>query len=125
MSNEARSKAELVKKLKRIPYLVVLRHEDEFTAGIPDISISLGDRTLWLEIKRVPYKLRELQHYTLQRLARSSSDGKPAGYYVIYDKTGTKASIVPPDEDMIHKRSWNDRGHDVVIEFVRDWMLKK
>lgn len=52
--SEATHKAALVKVLRAgLPQGVgrVYRHEDQFTGGIPDISISFKGRTLWVEVK--------------------------------------------------------------------------
>jgi hypothetical protein len=50
--DETKRKKQLVERLKsRWPFLVVLRHEDLRTAGIPDISVSRGRTTLWIEVK--------------------------------------------------------------------------
>lgn len=60
------------RKLKRaleaaLPDAVVLRHVDAFTGGIPDLSVSRGARTLWIEIKRHKEKTTKLQTHTLKR----------------------------------------------------------
>ena len=52
--NEATCKAALCRLLREsvVPRGgVVYRHEDTFTGGIPDISVNLGGRTLWVEVK--------------------------------------------------------------------------
>lgn len=70
--NEASIKAKIVAHLKKeIPMACVLRHEDAFTAGIPDISINFRG-TYWLEVKylragETQSKMRE--HFDLLQLA--------------------------------------------------------
>jgi len=78
---ETQARAKLVKALREtLPEgTVVLRHEDIRTAGIPDISVSFGDRTVWIEVKAEPFKLKGIQHETLRRLH---------GVYVIAEKAG-------------------------------------
>jgi len=50
--NEATCKAALCKLLRAtLPGAVVYRHEDQFTAGIPDISVTWRGRTVWVEVK--------------------------------------------------------------------------
>jgi hypothetical protein len=73
--NEATCKA-AVARLLRAEVLprggAVLRHEDQFTGGIPDLSASLAGRTVWAEFKLDrPGKrsiLTGLQRDTLGRL---------------------------------------------------------
>jgi hypothetical protein len=52
--SEAKHKAALCKALRAglpVGDGKVIRHEDAFTGGIPDISISFHRRTLWIEVK--------------------------------------------------------------------------
>lgn len=50
--NEATLKRKLVDALKEaMPGAVIFRHEDRFTAGIPDLSVTYADRTVWVEVK--------------------------------------------------------------------------
>ena len=50
--NEAYLKGCLVKALRHeMPGSVVYRHEDQFTAGIPDISVTWREHTAWIEVK--------------------------------------------------------------------------
>jgi hypothetical protein len=54
VSTEATYKAALCKILRnRLPAdrSRVYRHEDQFTGGIPDISITAGGFTIWVEVK--------------------------------------------------------------------------
>ena len=48
---ESDLKRGLVKALRKIPGAVVYRHEDQFTAGMPDISITKRGRVVWIEVK--------------------------------------------------------------------------
>lgn len=49
---EGTLKDAMVKKLRELlPGYVIIRHEDRFTAGIPDISITHNKRTSWWEVK--------------------------------------------------------------------------
>jgi hypothetical protein len=67
-----RAVCEKVKKL--LPGAVIFRHEDKFTGGIPDISITWAGRTCWVEVKYDRPKSRAMvtgqQKLTLKRLRR-------------------------------------------------------
>ena len=70
--NENTIKDELVKRLRRAaPRFVVFRHEDRFTAGIPDISMTGRGATSWWEVKYLNPRLHSygLQELTMKRLA--------------------------------------------------------
>lgn len=94
--NEEEYKQALVGTLRtRYPYLEVLRHEDKFTAGVPDISITrrfVGDHipslVLWLEAKVGPgARLKTQQHHRLHRLG---------GFYVVWDNVTKDSSLYCP-----------------------------
>ena len=71
---EATLKAALRKAIiKRIPGVVVYRHEDLFTAGIPDVSVTLPPRTVWIEVKFA--NGRKASPTKLQALALRRLDG--------------------------------------------------
>lgn len=76
---EGQFNAKLVKELRQRlgPGAVVFKHADAYTAGIPDISVTLNDRTLWLECKLTTNKkwFEPLQMAMLQKLR---------GYYIIW-----------------------------------------
>ena len=77
--NEATLKSSLVGVLKNtMPGAVVVRHEDKFKAGVPDISVTWRGTTSWVEVKyerkrRSP--LTALQAKFITDLART---GAPA-----------------------------------------------
>lgn len=50
---ESQNTQELLKQIKAYvpPGILVLKHCDRFTAGVPDLSISSGRTTLWVECK--------------------------------------------------------------------------
>ena len=77
---ESDLKRRLVKAiLATHPGAVVYRHEDAFTAGIPDISVTWAGLTSWWEVKHEPLgrtsKLTKLQEHELRRLARQTVAG--------------------------------------------------
>ena len=46
---------------KNLPQAVVIKHSDQFTAGIPDFSISLNGITSWYEIKIVRRAVKRIE----------------------------------------------------------------
>lgn len=56
---------------RHLPTAVAIRHEDQFTHGIPDLSVSLAGRTTWWEVKYADPLLRTtgIQHHLCARLA--------------------------------------------------------
>ncbi len=87
--NEAQFKGKFVKFFRtKYPSLVIFRHEDQFTAGIPDISITRSIRTLWLEAKVTPgEKVGGIQDETLRRLG---------GYYIVYNQIPRTYTVCVP-----------------------------
>lgn len=125
---EAELKDELVKVLRyELMGAIVFRHEDKYTAGIPDISVTYRNYTLWIEVKYAnPIILRRgLQTLTCVRLANQGH-----ARVVIYemDDTGEKRTIIThprnvmrgtvgegsPDECMI-----TGFNHQFVVKFIR------
>ncbi len=73
MTTEASLSQGLVSHLKQeFPEAIIFRHEDQFTAGIPDISFTWGgvlwSGTTWLETKHVTPKksIRATKSFPLQ-----------------------------------------------------------
>lgn len=88
MQQEGQYARQLVRELRTIPGVVVFKHADSLTAGIPDISVTGNGKTLWLECKvirtgtdRVP--LRPLQHQTMIRLSQAGM-----AYYIVWTPRG-------------------------------------
>jgi hypothetical protein len=76
--NEATLKRRLVKELEReMRGAVVIRHEDHFTGGIPDLSVTWEGTTTWIEVKYdrpgARAKVTPLQKRMLRRLSRHGS----------------------------------------------------
>jgi len=80
--NEAGLKKAQSLELRRLPGALVFRHEDQFTAGIPDTSVTWLGRTTWLETKFLNPRLisKEIQKITAAQLAQQ---GKC--FFVLYD----------------------------------------
>jgi hypothetical protein len=94
---------------KGLPTSVALRHEDRFTSGIPDISVSLNGKTSWWEVKVADPSCRskEIQKHLCRRLNAESFCR-----YVIYRRGLPKGKrppqiiIVPP----LEFERWQDAG---------------
>lgn len=68
------NEADLVQKLMKscqqvMPGCVTIKHFDHVTAGIPDISVTWGRRTVWVEVKYGDLKVRESQKVLVGKLA--------------------------------------------------------
>ena len=76
MKTEDWFKGEFVKQLRlTMPGCVTIRHEDQYTAGVPDISHSWMGHTSWWEAKAVcPTPGRELRTTGVQILTCSRLD---------------------------------------------------
>ena len=84
-----------------LPDALPLRHEDKFTAGVPDLSISYAGCTSWWELKYAdPYiQSPKLQRYMCQQLDRRGFLCR----YLIFrrghaDKWPRQIRVVPPHD---------------------------
>ena len=88
---------------RHLPQAVAIRHEDRYTHGIPDLSLSLARSTSWWEIKYADplLKTKGVQQYLCARLARASHC-----QYIIYqrgihsgpNRRPRQIRVVPPSE---------------------------
>jgi len=72
----------LLAALRKHPALaeaVIIRHVNQFQAGVPDFSISIGKHTEFFELKIHPNRPTKLQTYYLKRLGAG-------GHLVTVDK---------------------------------------
>lgn len=81
------------------PDAELTKHNDRTTSGVPDTSITLRGRTLWLEFKRRPSgdarplaellkavnRRSEIQMYVLWRLGLASGG---RAFYIVFEKGG-------------------------------------
>lgn len=67
----------------QLPQAVALRHEDLYTAGIPDLSVTLAGRSSWWEIKYADpwFKTSKIQQHICTRLAECG-----VCWYVIFQR---------------------------------------
>lgn len=101
---------------------VIIRHEDRFTHGIPDISIDGNKTCTWLEVKYANpgFKTKGIQELTMLRLALASH-----AYFVVYwERNKEKRTyIVDPCDIGKDMNSWerfrDGFNHQWVVEFIK------
>lgn len=86
---EAVYKSTLMKHVRRafpVPEWITFRHEDRWTSGIPDISITGNRATSWWEVKHGDPKIvsKEIQDLTCKRLEAAGH----ACYHIIFRDDG-------------------------------------
>jgi len=103
---------------------VVLRHEDYFSAGIPDFSVTLNGTT-WIEVKHAkPYiKGKKIQAYTADQLNKNGRC-----FYVVYrDIRGVLDTLIIDPAEVLKdiKNCMNNPitavsgfSHQYVIDFL-------
>lgn len=82
---------------KQLPGYVCQRHEDRFTSGWPDISVTGNGHTSYWEVKHATpdWKSNGIQELTMLRLAHASFCAR---YIFYYEKQDAKRTlIVHPD----------------------------
>lgn len=80
---EASLRAALVKNLRQHKDWTVLRHEDHYTSGIPDISVTGNKITSWWECKlwrRGPESTKGIQQRFLEQLSVHGH-----AYFLVYE----------------------------------------
>lgn len=78
--NEAGLKGDLARRLRRLRGVVVYRHEDKFTGGVPDVSVTRGPRVAWIEVKYRRADGQVAEFTELQRLALQDLKGMLVTY---------------------------------------------
>jgi hypothetical protein len=110
---EATIRAALVKRLRLYKDWIVLRHEDHYTSGIPDISITGNKITSWWETKYqrgFTLENKGIQQYTLEMLAKHGY-----AHYIIY--TPEQVAVVKPDLE--NPKIFPGINHAEVVKFIR------
>ena len=117
-TTEAKLKTKLVEHLRKMyPGYVVLRHEDRFTFGIPDISVTGHGRTSWWEAKHANPDFESLGYQELTMLRLSAG-----GYarYIIWEEIGdVKRTLI------VHPKllcDWSSRHESYSVGFNHHWM---
>lgn len=91
---EAKLSSEVLRRVRHLlPEGVCFKHSDNYTAGMPDFSISIHGATAWFESK-LSSNRRWYEPIQLELLKRLH------GYYLIYD-TKTKIGQIFPSSDVI------------------------
>lgn len=118
---EASVRAALVKKLRAYKDWTVLRHEDHYTSGIPDISVTGNKITSWWECK-----LRKgsdsistigIQQFLVEQLAKHGH-----AYYIVYEqrKEMPRTLIYEPEHfPNLPLDTAEGFNHDWVVNFIR------
>jgi hypothetical protein len=119
---------------RELPKAVIFRHEDKFTGGVPDMSVSTGKLTSWWEFKLLDPKrysaAPHVRHRGLQsvRMLQLAVIG-PAFYIVFADDTQRRTLIVRPID--YHRAVTNRRPFETdlyaagfnyrfVVDFIRE-----
>ena len=117
--NEASVRRDLMQMIRRVlsPAAVALRHEDLYTRGIPDLSITVNGKTSWWEIKYADpsYRKDAVQQHICQKLEEQ-------GYwrYVIYHWASPRCIRVVRPTQIDQWRT----GGDVIPEFNHRAMVR-
>ena len=114
--NEASLTRSLVKALEReLPGCVVFKHFDVVTTGMPDLSVTWGRRTCWVEVKYDEGEVGADQIVTMRRLAQVG-----VAFFVEFNYTSGIAvtNIIDPHDS---QNNCSFSKHDVrkVAEFIR------
>jgi hypothetical protein len=117
MKHESDYKATLMRELRaRLTGCVALRHEDRFTSGIPDISVTLHGRTSWWEAKVTPVVSKSIQELTMLRLAAAGY----ARYVVWEDKCGIRRTLI------VHPKHLSDLTPEAFcVGFDMKWLVEQ
>lgn len=119
--DEAQLKSELVLLARKmIPRYVIIRHEDVFTHGIPDISITGNKRISWLEVKLATpkFKSKGIQELTMLRLASAG-----IAWYPVYYEVGDVRRVyrVHPSEIGKPIEEWKNFAEG----FNHEWVIQE
>lgn len=116
MTNEAKLKRALMLELKkqiRHPRPVIFRHEDRYTHGMPDISLTLRNGTSWWEAKHAIGYLDRGKKIQEQMMRDLSANGGRA-FYIIW-RTGTDGS---ERTYVVHPNDLNEWTEKYLVMFV-------
>lgn len=118
--NERELKAKTIKAMRIEKGFVTLPHEDHCTSGIPDMTTTGFNKTIWWEFKHAnpDFANRGIQLLTMRRLAMFGS-----AYYIVFREVGKEKSTHIVDPENIEKDiTTNSRfwayGFDI------EWLVK-
>lgn len=110
--NETKLKADLVGRLrKEIPNAIIFRHEDQFTVGTPNISVTWNGKTTWWEVKfaKTQIRSRRARKLTLKELGEQGQC-----YYVIYLQEDLLEGTYIAKADAVYENRWLFSSHFTV-----------
>ena len=129
--NESDLKSTLINRVHPSQEFFVFRHEDRWTAGVPDISANANKKTTWWEVKHVTDERPKvsgvkLQLVRMRQLARISF----GAWYVIFEEYDEKRRtlIVEPQHVEYGERTDRFAGLEVLVgngfnyQLVSDFM---
>lgn len=130
--SEAILKTQLVELLNQtFPTAVVIRHEDRYRHGVPDLSFTLG-KTTWFEAKMAHGNVlsgKGIQKVTCLQLEAAADNS----FYIIWTARSVKfeESTIIARPSQVHKGTWRQNpllyqsGHDheAVVQFIHDFQL--
>lgn len=122
--NEAKLKGDLCSLIRvRRPAYKVLRIEDHFTHGIPDISIDGNKRHSWWEAKYgVPnFKCKGIQQLTGQQLALADYMRFVVYWQPSKESTERRTYIVHPNDIKLDHTTWKDFTNG----FNHQWVMER
>jgi len=92
--NETIVKSRLMERFHSMAGITAQRHEDKLSSGVPDISISHLQRTLWIEVKLDKgkgYVERDVQVAHILRLEQTGM-----AVYAIFDAVKNTITVIMP-----------------------------
>jgi hypothetical protein len=117
--NEANLKARLRVAIRfALPRAVVYRHEDKFTGGIPDFSVTMNRQSLWIEVKydRVGRKSKTT---LIQQDALARLDGLLVRYQD--QKSGAKTTILESCHGVVlESYTGKNYNHGAVARYIAE-----
>lgn len=124
--NESVLKSALVKRVRAaLPRFVVIRHEERFNSGTPDISITGNRRTSWIEVKwaNPRFQCPGVQKLMLKRLSTSGY-----AFYIVFvaPSVGNPGQTLIVDAHNIDdwKTQWTHAREGIdyawLVEFIKD-----
>ncbi|MCG3774243.1 MAG: hypothetical protein JW395_1061 [Nitrospira sp.] len=117
---EAELKAELCAEGRlRLPGWEIIRHEDLFTHGIPDMTFTGAGKTTWIEAKHATpgFKVKGIQKHRMKRLALAGN-----AFFLVYWEKGTvkRTYIVAPKDIDLGPVEWTTFTEG----FDHTWVLR-
>lgn len=84
-----------LRKLLEPKGAVIFKHNDFYTSGVPDFTITIDGRTTWWEAKLAPNEPTKLQRYFLDRLA-------PNAFVITYSNQSKLVTIQWKESTALH-----------------------